>query len=100
MPAEKSQAIDDVLETLYALDLQGYQLDAKILKGEALNRIRRTLSRLDGEKRKTVEDETNYRLERFEKFSHLPGTQREEIIRVAKERNLSLEEAYAVVSKG
>lgn len=96
---KSAQAIDEVLETLYAIDVQGYHLPASILKEEAVNRIHRTLERLSREKRQQVEDQANYRLERFEKFRSLPERKREEIIRLAKERHITIEEAYVMATE-
>src|SRR5690242_11767547 len=97
---KEQEAIDTILDTLYALDAQGYQvLDAKVAKSEAVHRIQRTLSRLDKEKRKTVEDEANYRLERFQKFTTLSDTKRDEILRIAREQHVSIEEAYKIASQ-
>ncbi len=100
MPRRKEQeAIDEVLETLYSLDVQGYFLDEKILKSEANKRIRRTIQRLEEDKRKPVEDEAAYRLEQFERFSRLDEDERNEIVRLAKDRHISLEEAYRIASQ-
>jgi hypothetical protein len=99
MVRKEDAAIDTILETLYATDVQGYQvLDAKLLKSEAIKRIHRTLARLDMPKRRQIEDEANYRLERFEKFSHLTDEQRVAVVRIAKERRISIEEAYVIAS--
>lgn len=92
MPREE-KAIDEILETLYALDVQGYVLDENVMKSAAVKRINRTLDRIARGK-KTVQDETNYRLEQFEKFSKMEKRQRDEIIQIAKEKHISLEEAY------
>ena len=88
-------AIDTVLATLYANDARGYLgSDAKVFRSEALNRIHSQLSTLDQAARSDVEDETKYRIEGFEEFSHLPESVRREVLRIAKEKAISIEEAY------
>lgn len=88
------KAIDEVLETLYAIDVQEYHLPKSVLKKEAMNRIGRTLERLSEHKRDMVRDHANYRLEQFEKFQGLPEKKRNEIISLARQKHISIEEAY------
>jgi hypothetical protein len=88
-------AIDNVLATLYANDARGYLGgDAKVFKSEALKRIQSQLSTLDRTARTDIEDETKYRIEGFEEFSHLPESVRREVLRIAKEKAITIEEAY------
>lgn len=87
--------IDRVIRSMFASDASGYQfIDEKLVKSEGIKRIRSLLERLDGEKRHTVEDPTLYRLEEFERFSHLPEHTRREILDIAKEKRISIEQAY------
>lgn len=88
------QVIDTVLSTMYANDAGGYQgVDEKIFKSEGIKRIQRELETLDKKTRSHIEPDTNYRLEEFKEFSHLPDTIRQEVLRLAKERRISIEQA-------
>lgn len=91
-------AIDTILDTLYVNDLLG-PLDAKVMRSAAIRRIKTTIERMEKGRRSEVEDEANYRLDRFEKFSHLSKDRRDEILRLARERQITIEEAYALTSE-
>jgi hypothetical protein len=92
---DKKKDIDEVLTTLYWSDAGGYLgVDKVVLNSEAKRRIQRTLATLDAKTRQSVETEANYRLERFGKFKELPITRRTEILKVAKEKHISIEKAY------
>lgn len=94
------QAIDTVLATLYANDARGYMgVDAKVLKDAAFKRIRSELSTLDKKARPEVEHNTMYRIEEFEGFSHMPDSVRRDVLRIAKEKHLSIEEANRRLAK-
>ena len=87
--------IDTVLATMYANDAHGYHgVDVRVFKSEAIKRIQRELETLDKKTRSHIEPDANYRLEEFNEFSHLPDTMRQEVLRVAKERRISIEQAY------
>jgi hypothetical protein len=88
-------AIDGVFSTLYA----NSWLDTKVLKAEAGKRIARAIARLDKAKRKTLEDEAEYRLEQWGKFSTSTPDLRAETLRIARERHITLEQAYEIASK-
>lgn len=95
--SHSEQAIDTVLSTLFATDASGYHfLEPKVVKSEAIKRIRRSLESIDAHMRKPIEDRTRYRLEQFEEFSTLPERKREEVLRLAKERHITIEEAYEI----
>lgn len=89
------QAIDTVLATLYANDARGYLgVDAKVFQGAAFKRIQSELSTLDKRLRPTLEDEAKYRIEEFKGFSQLPESVRRDVLRIAKEKAISIEDAY------
>jgi hypothetical protein len=92
---KQTRAIDTVLATLYANDARGYMsVNPKVFKSAALKRIQSELSTLDKHARPGIEDETKYRIQEFEGFAHLPDVVRREILRLAKEQHLSIEDAY------
>lgn len=98
---KEERAIDRDLATLFSTDASGYHFhDPAIVKSEAIRRIRRTLDSIDAHTRKPLEDKTKYRLEQFEEFSTMPERRREEVMRLARERQISIEEAYELVKGG
>jgi len=96
--ARPEQAIDEILETLFAIDVQGYTLGEQTVKSEAIKRIHRTIDKLAKSKQQAVKDEASYRLEQFEKFSKMKKAARQEIIQIARERHISIEEAYRIAA--
>jgi hypothetical protein len=87
--------IDTVLSTMYANDAFGYQgVDARVFKSEAIKKIQRELETLDKKTRTHIEPDIKYRLEEFRDFSHLPDQLRQDVLRLAKERRISIEQAY------
>ncbi|MDD9954159.1 MAG: hypothetical protein OXR66_07550 [Candidatus Woesearchaeota archaeon] len=100
MGRKEEEVIDTVIETLYALDVEGYKLinlDDKVLKSQALRRINNTIEKLHSGKRQLLSN-AHYRLDLFEKFQHLTQKERDEIVELAKEKHISLEEAYMIAS--
>jgi len=100
MARNTKQAIDEILATLYMNDVRGYQvIDENVLRNDIVKRIQRKIATLDEKARKEVQNDVNYRIERFKEFSHLSDSIRTEVVKIAKERAITLEEAYEVSQK-
>ena len=97
--AKNTQVIDQTIATLYARDLKDYGIDATVLDDEAKRRISKALATLDATVRKEKVSDTNYRLDRFRKFHKLPVEDKHEVVRLAKEKNIPIEDAYELKEK-
>lgn len=90
-----ARLIDRIIESMFSNDASGYHLiDEKVVKSEGVKRIFSLLDRLDEDRRDVVEDEARYRLGEFDRFSHLPASQRRDILELAREKRISIEQAY------
>jgi len=81
--------LEDVFLTLY-----NSGMDAKVLGAEGAKRIARTIARLDKGRRKVVEDDASYRLERWREYTAASPAAREEARRLERAQGITREEAF------
>jgi hypothetical protein len=97
------ETIDIVLSTLYANDERGYfglGMTPNQVKSEGIKRIKRKLETLDGKTKGALAPAYESRMTRFDSWSALPRSEKEEIARLAKSRQISLEKAYELRLSG
>lgn len=71
-------------------------VDPKVFRSAARKKIGEHLASIDEKTTPEIKERTSYRLEQLNEFSELPKRDREIIMRVAKDRHVSLEEAYTI----
>ena len=94
---EVKETIDIVLSTLYANDERGYfgvGMKPDQFKDQGIKRIQRKLSSLDVKAQEPLASDYKGRVARFDTWASLPKDQKDEVLRLAKERHISLEKAY------